>query len=785
MVLEQRMPLAVLCNLIATASLIAWKFDETSAIERPFHLAIGVFLLLGLSWSVLAWLQRNHNGDNLSRRQDGYELTSSSSPHADRSASPRRAPIQLAWDIRRVCDIRKSIGTVIYACIRLEPTALLVAGVVLRVIVSRAIMQEVQCSASGIEIFLPFLLSLYEAIFDNRRPLSPQPIAVSKMARSYSIRYALILGIWCAAAYASSTMSAQRSTYICPVVGFQSKSVPILQVLGLLLDAFILINYSKVSNEASEFGRSNLLLATLSFISAGVLSIMAGIFILKNPEHMIWSFHLDSRIIYDLIVAIFLSSSFIASVAYLMGELHGSVPITVANWATVYTSQFSTSSVDFLPGLRQSSLVVSLIAFGSSAVIMRLWREASRNQRMALSGACSKALTAIFVLATILFFGTKYSLFTHERKWADHPISLLMSNARHSSDKWQRQAKISRSLEEAVVEYQSRYGIPPPPNFDKWYEFATSRGSLIIDDFGQIHNDLLPFWGVEPAKIREMTGHMLERPWIEVGGLSIFNSSVHIGPHVPGTHRWSMDGATAMIDKFVEWLPDMDIAININDEPRAITPWNTMADLNRRGELARRQLNRTKALSSFSQNTHDSWPGAFLEPEPAFSFDTESLYFVQASIAPSFTKFEVLACPPDSLSRTASWWEKQSFCQHCASPHSMGQFISNWTLSGSLCHQPDLANLHGIHISPSSFKPTTSLFPIFSQSKVAGYSDIVFPSPWNYQDKVFYDEARDKPFSEKEKSVFWRGATSEGFAVAGNWKGMQRQRFVNLVNHTP
>ena len=53
-----------------------------------------------------------------------------------------------------------------------------------------------------------------------------------------------------------------------------------------------------------------------------------------------------------------------------------------------------------------------------------------------------------------------------------------------------------------------------------------------------------------------MTAHIVERPWTEVAGLRIVNGTVQIGPHMPPTHRWMMEGVVRIIEKFVEWLPD-------------------------------------------------------------------------------------------------------------------------------------------------------------------------------------------------------------------------------------
>jgi hypothetical protein len=109
---------------------------------------------------------------------------------------------------------------------------------------------------------------------------------------------------------------------------------------------------------------------------------------------------------------------------------------------------------------------------------------------------------------------------------------------------------------------------------------------------------------------------------------------------------------------------------------------------------------------------------------------------------------------PDSPGRKYKFWNKNSFCYECVASQSIGHMVVNWTLSGSLCHQPDLANLHGFHLSPSAFKPTRHLFPIFSQSKIPTFSDIVFPTPWNYMDKVVYNASRGMPYSEKDSTFF-------------------------------
>lgn len=143
-------------------------------------------------------------------------------------------------------------------------------------------------------------------------------------------------------------------------------------------------------------------------------------------------------------------------------------------------------------------------------------------------------------------------------------------------------------------------------------------------------------------------------------------------------------------------------------------------------------------------------------------------------------------CPPSSKARNEFLSDRQSICLSCAEPHSLGQFVSDWDKSLDACHQPDLAYLHGFYLSPSAFKVSQRLLPVFSQSKAPGFNDILYPSPWNYMDKVKYEPSEnftDPSYIDKEPTLFWRGATSEGFSQQGEWKGMTRQRLVHLANN--
>ncbi|KAI9790198.1 MAG: hypothetical protein M1835_001155 [Candelina submexicana] len=358
-----------------------------------------------------------------------------------------------------------------------------------------------------------------------------------------------------------------------------------------------------------------------------------------------------------------------------------------------------------------------------------------------------------------------------------HPIDVLIDGAKVlHSERW-RNTSQSGSLDTAVTEYQRRYQRHPPPGFDEWYKFARDRSSLFIDEFDSINIDLSPFWSLSSTELRFRVWQMNANPWNEIAGISVRAGKAEISPNILPTHRWMLEGATQMINTFAKWLPDMDLALNLNDECRVAVPWERMEMLRKRGENAT-SLAAWKE-NKWTPNRADSWPPLPKDPISETVFEDHSFHS-------TFYEFGVVGCPPSSRAREERTWNKRDLCASCAAPHSLGQFLQNWTLAADICHQPDLANLHGFHLSPAAFKTTHDLMPVFSQSKVHGYNDILFPSPWNYMDKVKYDPSSDHPdnwFHDKLNTLFWRGATSEGVSAEGTWQGMTRQRLVHLANN--
>lgn len=313
--------------------------------------------------------------------------------------------------------------------------------------------------------------------------------------------------------------------------------------------------------------------------------------------------------------------------------------------------------------------------------------------------------------------------------------------------------------------------------FDEWYNFATARSSLIIDDYDSIHNDLVRFWALTPAELRQKTWRTISNPWNEISGISIRAGKAEISPNVLPTHRWMLDGVVTLISQFAQWLPDMDLAFNLNDECRVAVPFKHAEEMRNTGDAAGNLAVGKENI--WSKDRASGWAPIPEEPISETSFEDHSF-------TNTFYQYGSTGCPPNSKARRRRVWNTRDICTACAYPHSLGQFVQNWTLAADICHQPDMANLHGFYLSPAAFKTAHDLVPVFSQSKAHGFNDILYPSAWNYMDKVKYEpsnENPDVPYAEKENVLFWRGATSEGVSAEGTWKGMTRQRLVHLVNN--
>ena len=121
-----------------------------------------------------------------------------------------------------------------------------------------------------------------------------------------------------------------------------------------------------------------------------------------------------------------------------------------------------------------------------------------------------------------------------------------------------------------------------------------------------------------------------------------------------------------------------------------------------------------------------------------------------------------------------------------AEPHMYEGYVANFTLSGDICHQPDLQGLNGIFVEPQSVSATDVLFPLFGGSKLSVNNEILIPAPmyWNDEERFTGGGKVGLPWSRKRDQAIWRGVATGGKNRANNWKAFQRHRFVAMNNGT-
>ncbi|KAL2358123.1 hypothetical protein BJ546DRAFT_946709 [Cryomyces antarcticus] len=585
---------------------------------------------------------------------------------------------------------------------------------------------------------------------------------------------------------ALTTSSGPKSSYVCARVLPYSKSIPLLQHAGTLLDCGIVIIVAQLikrgkHGEAHEVGKRHVAIGWAFTISSTFLALVGLAYYVSQPEDRHWITTFTSTYAW--------SSAKLAAAAALttVCGLHAisRVGLKTASVVVVFTCTYTISlawawsnSQPFPPIASRSVLVSLSLALLGLGLHFNIETASEDRVKPSVKPTFTR-VPAWFYLLLITLFVVRGSLWFSKSSYVSyHPIDLLIFDAKFYHEAWRKQASSGKQLEDAWKNYRTRYNRVPPPGFDEWYRYATSRSSLVVDDFDSIYRDLQPFWDLAPAEIRQRTWEIISNPWNDIAGISVRNGKADISPNVMPTHRWMLDGLVNMIDQFAKWLPDMDLAFNLNDECRVAVPFSVIESMRKVGQSDRNPDRRKDP--HFSNDRAAGWT-----PIPEAP-NTESR-FKELSFQRTFYEFGAVGCPPNSSALRNRLWNTNTLCTTCTYPHSLGQFVSDWTLLGNICHQPDIANLHGFYLSPAASKASHELMPVFSQSKVHGYNDILYPSAWNYMDKAKYDPGGDNldpPFKDKDNVLFWRGATSEGVSPgSGTWKGMTRQRMVHLSNN--
>ena len=355
----------------------------------------------------------------------------------------------------------------------------------------------------------------------------------------------------------------------------------------------------------------------------------------------------------------------------------------------------------------------------------------------------------------------------------NHPISLLMAEA---DKKWKAyEDQRSKTFKQTVKKYRRKYGRHPPPGFDAWYKFARERNVHNIDDFEQVMDDLRPFWAIQPRRLRRLAAHLWEKKEDGISG-------IHIRDHKVAklTNKgWRSETLASLIEKFIEYLPDMDIAMNRLDQPRMVVPWDDMQALLSKELETRRTL--PEVINEFSGNTTDLLDVTIEKPEDDKS-EREDPEWYNAP-GKQYMDIAKTACPPEShavvkgdMTTAEESWKDRT-----------GGIVKNFNSSTDLCTiGPEIQDKHGFLYSSSSIVATKRLVPVFGECKVNVNSDILFPANmyWTHDVRYDYDDKFDVKWEEKKEEIIWRGVTSGGVQLKDNWERMHRQRLVRLLNAT-
>lgn len=287
-------------------------------------------------------------------------------------------------------------------------------------------------------------------------------------------------------------------------------------------------------------------------------------------------------------------------------------------------------------------------------------------------------------------------------------------------------------------------------------------------------DDLRPFWAIEPRTMRRRAARLQETDGIS--GVHIRDKQVKLT-----NPSWRPTVLAGFIERFIEYLPDMDIPVNNMDQPRVIVPYEDMQALLKVEEQSRRLPSTTK--DRFTQGLGDFLDLSHEKHDWGEDAATDPQWFFYAG-GKNYMDLVRLACPPGSPARNPEMTTADAAKLYMT---PLGNFVSDFNMSTDLCTVgPSILNQHGFLYASSSLVASQRLFPVFSECKTNVNNDILFPaSMYILKDpRYVYDSTYDSSWEEKRDRLVWRGVTSGGIQTVDNWQTMHRQRFVLLTNGT-
>jgi Glycosyl transferase family 90 len=391
-----------------------------------------------------------------------------------------------------------------------------------------------------------------------------------------------------------------------------------------------------------------------------------------------------------------------------------------------------------------------------------------RRFRWAILPALTIAALLFYLSLPVLPDSFSYSSSgKHSQTWSfpslqrptSHPIATLIQNADDAFS--HLLSKETHDLASASEAYRKTRGRHPPPGFDSWYELAKQHDVIMVEEFwDQIYHDLRPFWAVPANQIRADARENNMVVNIK-GGKSEANTG------------WFWHTIWAqMIGTVSEYLPDMVIPCNAMDEPRLIVPWETINNYVE-VEQSSRHMMAAENTTDVYHNWHKDDADKSVKATEVIWKDSSSISLVRQ------------ACDPESHIRLSNG-VSEGLENGTVPGHMSDGFVVNYTLSTSLCHQPDIAMYHGAVNQPLTASWSQQLIPLFGGSKMGVNNEILLPAPmpWSEDERFNADEGSDTDWASKENQAIWRGTATGGRHHPSNWHQFHRHRFVYLTNST-
>ncbi|TRM69723.1 glycosyltransferase family 90 protein [Schizophyllum amplum] len=325
-----------------------------------------------------------------------------------------------------------------------------------------------------------------------------------------------------------------------------------------------------------------------------------------------------------------------------------------------------------------------------------------------------------------------------------HPIYELMARA---DAQWRKkQAKASRTLEQAVIEYRRRYKRNPPKGFDIWWDFVQKHNVQLPDEYDQIYSDFEHMWGVYPPDLIDIQQEMMEstqQDWYAIGRNEEGRVDVTLTAFTEG-HDHLISNSYPIVDllqEVEEYLPsNFTIMVSPHDGPSRHTDYaykQTLLDAAwRKGYLKRSQLPEIRRGVGWTAACHPSSFGG--------------RYAIKPQDDPK---------PREGKTFIYDHTKSMSPCYHTNLFHEHGQFISHFT-------------------GPN---PREAMIAQYAYSSTTIHHDIRMPSPYGWID----DLPNEPEWEEKtDNRLLWRGSTTgmhHGPKV--RWDLSHRLRMVALTNN--